>query len=77
MHNLLSYKVDNLAREFNTDLKLGLSESQIIKSKEIYGKNRIHKEEFSALKIFLSQFNIFVLLLVFSSLFSLANLSTL
>jgi len=70
MHNLLSYKVDNLAREFNTDLKLGLSESQIIKSKEIYGKNRIHKEEFSALKIFLSQFNIFVLLLVFSTLFS-------
>jgi len=70
MHNLLSYKVDNLAREFNTDLKLGLSESQIIKSREIYGKNRIHKEEFSALKIFLSQFNIFVLLLVFSSLFS-------
>ncbi len=70
MHNLLSFKVDNLAREFNTDLKLGLSESQIIKSREIYGKNRIHKEEFSALKIFLSQFNIFVLLLVFSSLFS-------
>ncbi len=71
MHNLLSYKVDNLVKEFKSDLKRGLSDSQFKVNSELYGKNVIHKEEFSAFKILLSQFNVFVFLLIFSSLFSL------
>jgi Mg2+-importing ATPase len=70
MHDLLSYKIDNLVEIYNTDLKNGLSEKSYLDNLQKYGKNTISKEEFSGLKIFLSQFNIFVFLLIFSSLFS-------
>lgn len=70
MHNLLSYKISNLVSEFNSDLKKGLTESNYLKNLEKFGKNKIYKEEFSGLNIFLSQFNVFVFLLIFSSLFS-------
>jgi Mg2+-importing ATPase len=70
MHNLLSYKVDNLVKEFKSNLKTGLSDDQVAENLSFYGRNEIHRERFSALKIFLSQFNIFVFLLVFSALFS-------
>jgi len=72
MLNLLNYKVENLANEFSSDLKTGLSLDQVSQNQKKYGYNRIHKEENSVLKIFLSQFNVFVLLLIFSSLFSFA-----
>ena len=72
MLNLLNYKVENLANEFSSDLKTGLRLDQVSQNQKKYGYNRIHKEENSVLKIFLSQFNVFVLLLIFSSLFSFA-----
>ena len=70
MRDLLSYKIDNLVREFNTSIETGLTSTQYQKNLELYGKNQIQKEKFSAFKIFLSQFNVFVFLLIFSSLFS-------
>jgi Mg2+-importing ATPase len=71
MLNLLNYKVENLADEFGSDLESGLSTNQIALNKKKYGLNRISKEENSAIKIFLSQFNVFCFLLIFSCLFSL------
>jgi Mg2+-importing ATPase len=70
MRDLLSYKIDNLVREFNSSLDKGLTTNQYHINFDLYGKNRILKEEYSVLKIFLAQFNIFVFLLIFSSLFS-------
>lgn len=72
MLNLLNYKVENLANEFSTDLKKGLSPKQLYQNQIKYGFNHINKEEGSVLKIFLSQFNVFVFLLIFSALFSFA-----
>jgi Ca2+-transporting ATPase len=71
MLNLLNYKVENLADEFGSDLESGLSTNQIALNKKKYGLNIFSKEENSAIKIFLSQFNVFCFLLIFSCLFSL------
>ena len=71
MLNLLNYKVENLASEFSSDLKNGLTSLQVIENRRKFGVNKISKEHYSILKIFLSQFNIFCFLLIFSSLFSL------
>jgi len=70
MHNLLNYRVENLLKEFGSNLDKGLSISQYNENLQKYGKNKIYSEEFSGLKIFLAQFNIFVFLLIFSALFS-------
>lgn len=70
MYNLLSFKIENLVKEFNTNLEDGLTSQQHSENLLKYGENKIYKETFSGLKIFLSQFNIFVFLLVFSALFS-------
>lgn len=70
MQNLLSYRVANLVKEFNSNLETGLSQTQYQENLALFGKNKIFQEEFSVLKIFFSQFNIFVFLLLFSSLFS-------
>ena len=70
MYNLLTFKSENLIKEFNTNLEKGLSTNQVKINQEKYGENKIFKEENSGLKIFLSQFNIFVFLLIFSGLFS-------
>jgi len=70
MHNLLSYKIANLVSEFNTDLYKGLSDKIYQENLDKYGKNKIYREEFSGLNIFLAQFNVFVFLLIFSSFFS-------
>lgn len=69
--NLLNYKIENLASEFGSNLKKGLSKKQYSQNLLKYGSNKISKEDNSILKIFLSQFNIFCFLLIFSSLFSL------
>lgn len=70
MYNLLSFKIENLVKEFNSDLNNGLTSSQYTENLNQYGENIIFKEKFSAVKIFLAQFNIFVFLLLFSSMFS-------
>ena len=71
MLNLLNYKVENLANEFSSDLKKGLTLEQVAINHKKFGFNRIHKEESSVFRLFLSQFNVFVFLLIFSALFSL------
>lgn len=70
MQNLLSFKIENLVKEFHSNIKKGLSKEQYEINLEKYGKNKIQKEEYSVLKIFLNQFNVFVILLIFASLFS-------
>ena len=70
MLNLLNYKVENLATEFSSNLKTGLTSDQVIENRRKFGLNKINKEPYSVLKIFLAQFNIFCFLLIFSSLFS-------
>jgi Mg2+-importing ATPase len=70
MHNLLSYKVSNLVPEFETSLTLGLTTNKYNESFKKFGPNLPFKTKISILKIFLAQFNFFVILLVFSSLIS-------
>lgn len=71
MYNLLNFKVENLAKEFNSDLERGLNTNQVNLNTEKYGKNTLKFSTDSIFSIFLSQFNIFVFLLFFSSFFSL------
>ena len=71
MYNLLNFKIENLEKEFSTSTSIGLTSDKYKANLLRYGKNTIQSESFSALKIFLSQFNVFVFLLLFSGLFSL------
>ena len=71
MYNLLNFKIENLEKEFSTSTSIGLTTDKYKANQLKFGKNSIQNENFTALKIFLSQFNIFVFLLLFSGLFSL------
>jgi magnesium-transporting ATPase (P-type) len=71
MYNLLNFKIENLEKEFSTSTSIGLTSDKYKANQLKFGKNSIQSENFTTLKIFLSQFNVFVFLLLFSGLFSL------
>ena len=71
MYNLLNFKIENLVKEFNSDSQKGLSDIQVQENQNKYGKNTLKVSEQSVFSIFISQFNIFVFLLIISASFSL------
>ena len=49
MYNLLNFKIENLVKEFNSDIQSGLTTHQHNINLEKFGPNKIDQEEFSGL----------------------------
>lgn len=73
MYNLLNFKIQNLEKEFQTNITEGLTDLQASEKLKTYGKNTLESSFKGVFSLFLSQFNIFVFLLIFASLFSFSQ----
>lgn len=70
----ISCLVEELLTEFNTDVKTGLSNEQVLINREKYGSNVLEKEQTKPLwRIFIEQFlNVVVILLIITAITSFA-----
>jgi Mg2+-importing ATPase len=64
---------EEIASKYYSDLKKGLSPTLYEKNLEKHGLNELQKNKVSILRIFFEQFNIFILLLIFSIFLSIYN----